>query len=807
MKISYNWLKDYLDFDESPVQLGEILTEIGLEVEGLERFESIPGGLEGVITGEVLSVEPHPNADRLQLTTVDIGGPAVQNIVCGAPNVAAGQKVLVAPPGTRLYPIEGEPFEIRKTKIRGAVSEGMICAEDEIGLGTSHEGILVLDPGTKVGCPAADLYDIHIDHVFEIGLTPNRSDATCHLGVAKDLAAALTFLKQKPYKVRIPDISAFHADEIRHDIGVQVEDTLRCPRYSSLTVSDLKLGPSPKWMTERLTAIGVRPINNVVDITNYILHETGQPLHAFDLKALKGNQVYVQCLAEGSKFTTLDGIERTLTGEDLMICNSDREPMCLAGVFGGAESGVSAETRDIFLESAHFDATSVRKSSVWHNLRTDAARVFEKGSDPAVTTFALKRAALLFKEFAGGTITSQVGDEYEKEIPRARVKLRLAQVMKIVGVEIPEEAILMILEALDLEIVNRTVETLELAVPTNKADVTREADVIEEILRIYGFNNIPVDQKLEISLHSGERNLQFEFRDKVSTLMAGMGFDETMALSFALPQHLRVEDDPTYVRIHNTSNKELEIMRPDLITSALATVEYNQKRQNQSLSFYEFGRSYSYDNESFGEQNHMGITLTGNENSGNWVQPLPPSGFFHLKSVVMRILESLNIAGYQENELDHPAFLYGLRLSRGPQQLAVFGRLDLRPFTRTDIRGEIYFADINWDLVLQLASPVRKLASISKYPTIERDLALIVSSEVHFGDIRTEIGRAGGRLIRDISLFDVYEDEEQLGRGKQSYGVKILFSDPEKTLSDQEVDQKVSKILNNLQRKWEISLR
>lgn len=807
MKISYNWLKDYLDFEESPEELGELLTEIGLEVEGLHKFESIPGGLAGIVTGEVKEVEVHPNADRLKKTRVDIGRSIWLDIVCGAPNVEAGQKVLVAPPGTQLYPTSGDPFVIKKSKIRGEISEGMICAEDEIGLGMSHEGILVLDPDTPVGIPAAQLFEIVTDHIYEIGLTPNRSDATSHLGVARDLAAALTFRHKKHFAVRLPDVSSFHADSVEHDISVVVEDGDLCPRYSSLTISHLTLGPAPKWMSDRLKAIGVRPINNIVDITNYVLQECGQPLHAFDLRALKGSHVYVQRLEKGTVFRTLDEVDRKLTEEDLMICNSNREPMCLAGVFGGAHSGVTADTNDIFLESAHFNAVSVRKSSIWHNLRTDAARVFEKGSDPSVTVYALQRAALLFKEYAGGKITSQVSDQKSREIEKARVKVRLPQVKKIVGVEIAEEDILTILEAMDMDIVDRTIEELQVMVPTSKVDVVREADVIEEILRIYGFNNIPVDSRLEISLHSGEKELQFHYRDKISTLLTGMGFDETMGLSFALPRYLVKDDDPGYVRIHNTSNKDLEIMRPDLISSVLATVEYNQKRRNHDLKIFEFGHSYAFRDNSYEEQSHLALAICGNHSAGNWVMPEPPSGFYFLKSVVARVIDALNIKGYQEKEMEDPAFEYGVRIFRGHQEIARYGALDLGRYRDLDIRHTVYFANIHWANLLQMGSQVRETEPISKYPTIERDLALVVDSGVRFQDIRAEIGRVGGRWIREVSLFDVYEGGEGLEEGKRSYGVKILFSNPDKTLEDKEVDQKVSKILNNLHTKWGISLR
>lgn len=807
MKISYNWLRDYLDFEESPEALGAILTEIGLEVEGMEKKQNIPGGLAGIITGQVKNVEKHPNADRLSKTVVDVGGADYLHIVCGAPNVAAGQKVLVAVPGTVLYPVEGEPFEIKKSKIRGEVSEGMICAEDEVGLGESHEGIMVLDPEVEIGQSAANLFKVTTDYVFDIGLTPNRSDATSHLGVAKDLAAALTIRHGKTYRIKTPDVSAFHPDAIRHDIGVEVADENLCPRYTSVTISDLSIGPAPQWMIDRLTAIGVRSINNIVDITNFILHELGQPLHAFDLKALKGSQVYVRRLPAETSFTTLDEVERSLHADDLMICNAKYEPMCIAGVFGGLESGVNDETKDIFLESAHFDSVSVRKSSVFHNLRTDAARIFEKGSDPSLTKYALQRAALLLKEYAGGVITSEISDVGITEPSKKIIRVRLPQVYKIIGVEIPEEEILTILDALNMEVISRTPDEIEVAVPTDKADVTREADVIEEILRIHGFDNIPVGGKLNLSLHSGARDQQLMYQDRISGLLCGMGFSETMALSFSVSDYLPAGEEESFVRIHNTSNQELEVMRPTMISSALATIDYNQKRQNRNLQFYEFGRTYKWKKNAYSEKQHLTIVLSGEENEGNWIQPEQPSGFFYLKSIVEQLLVSLNIEGFQVSPLQTAEYEYGSLIHRGPLEMVRYGAVNLDYFPDADIRSKVFFADFEWDVIMKMIRTQADIRPVSKYPVVERDLALIVSHSVTFQEVEKEIERIGRGVIKSISLFDVYENEQQLGEGKRSYGIKMVFSDPSKTLSDKEVDKKVSKILEGLQDKYGIYLR
>lgn len=810
MKISYRWLKDYLDFEETPHQLGAILTEIGLEVEGIEKKENIPGGLKGVVTGKVVECEPHPNADRLRKTKVDIGEPALLPIVCGAPNVAEGQVVLVATVGTTLYP-EGidKPFKIKKSKIRGEVSEGMICAEDELGLGNSHDGIMVLADDQPVGQPASQIFDLKVDYIYEIGLTPNRSDATSHIGVARDLAAALTLIHEKPFKVKIPDITAYRKVTIKHDIGVEIPNPQLCPRYSSVTISNVKIGPSPQWLVDRLQSIGIRPKNNVVDITNFVLHEVGQPLHAFDLSALKGSQVFVQTLPEGTTFVTLDNEEIKLSTEDLMICNSKKEPMCLAGVYGGFESGVKNTTIDLFLESAHFDPESIRKSSKRHNLRTDAAKIYEKGSDPAITKFALQRAALLLKEWAGGIISSAISDQYPTQILPKIVSVRYSQIKRILGFDLSSEKIQQILKAMDMDIVKQFDDHIDVAIPTDKADVTREADVIEEILRIYGFNSVPVDGRLTLSLNSGAKDHSLAYRAQVSKILVGMGLSEIMGLSLTSPNYIGEcwsEEDLVY--INNTSNRDLEAMRPSLVATLLQTIDYNQKRQNQDLALFEFGSSYQKKGDKYIEQNHLGIGLTGKAEIGNWHSPAQDWDFYHLKSMVNQIFELLQVQKWQSSSIDGGSFYhYGIKYHRGDQVFANIGAVDLSKFPQLSFNQPIYFAELNWDILVNLKRGDRTLSPISKFPSIDRDLALVTPKSVAYGDIEKTIQSIGKSIISEVQLFDVYENDDQLGNENRSYGVKIKFSNPKKTMNDQEVDAVIQKILNKLQQNFAVELR
>ena len=790
MKVSLNWLREYLDIDLAPERIGEVLTGTGLEVEGMEKVESVPGGLEGVVVGHVLTCGKHPGADRLSLTTVDIGREAPVSIVCGAPNVAAGQYVPVATVGTTLYPTGGEPLTIKKGKIRGEVSEGMICAEDELGLGGDHDGILVLDQPYAPGTPAAEVFDLETDYVYEIGLTPNRSDATNHLGVAFDLAAALSAMEGRRIRVRRPDTDSFVPGPAPAP-AAQVKDGSQAPRYAGVVIDNLKVGTSPDWLRARLNAIGVRPINNVVDVTNYVLHELGQPLHAFDLDRVGGGRIVVEKLPEGTPFTALDGVVRKLSADDLMICDADDRPMCIAGVFGGAESGVTEGTTRIFLESAHFDPGTVRRSSMRYNLRTDAARIFEKGSDPNVVVYALKRAALLLQELAGGRVSSQLLDLYPEPIRPREVRVRYRRIAELIGVTIPAETIRNILESMDMDVRADDGETLTVAVPTNKVDVTREVDVIEEILRVYGFNNIPEPETITTAMVVAPNPDPNAIRERIGDLLAANGFLEMMALS--LSERRYYGDRPGLVGINNTSNVHLDVMRPDLLYSALDAVRHNHNFSQRDLRLFEFGRSYHLDGDRYGEVNHLTLTLTGRRRPESW-HPAPAderAGFYTLKAAVELVLQRLGVDNYRTAEAEPAdAFAYGLRYHKGPLELVDFGAVAAGAREGADVKAEVYFADFNWDNLLRVlprkATPV---VTPGKYPTVRRDLALVVDRGVAFADVERLARKAGKQLITDINLFDVYRNDEQLGAGKQSYAVSFLLESADHTLNDKEVDK------------------
>lgn len=815
MKVSLNWLKDYIEIkDLSPEEVSEILTGIGLEEEGMERVESIEGGLDGVVVGHVLECGKHPDADRLSLTKVDIGGDTPLQIVCGAPNVAQGQKVMVATVGTTLYPLDSEePLKLKKGKIRGQLSEGMICAQDELGIGRDHSGIMVLPKDTEVGTPARDYFQIEIDHVYEIGLTPNRSDATNHLGVAKDLAAYLKANRNYQEGVKMPDVGAFQADDNSLPVEIEVENAEAAPRYAGLTLSGLKVAESPDWLKSRLRAIGVRPINNIVDITNFVLHELGQPLHAFDLKKVKGQKIIVKPLPQGTKFQTLDEVERELSGEDLMICNGEGEGMCIAGVFGGLGSGVTEATTDIFLESAHFNARWVRRTSMKHNLRTDAAKVFEKGSDPNIVVYALKRAALLMKELASGTISSNIVDLYPKPVQPAEVRVRYAHVNRLIGVEIPRETLHSLLEALEMELRSDDGQAFTVAVPTNKTDVTREADVIEEILRIYGYNEVPINEQIRTSLNVAPKPDPTLLQDKIGGLLAANGFHEMMALSLSRSQYyqdiyegLQPEQ---LVFVNNTSNVQLDIMRPDMLFSGLEAIVHNQNRQQMRLKLFEFGRTYQHEAGKIEEQQHLSLFLAGQRHAESWLDMRAGEfDYYSLKAQVEQVLGRMGLQGYQETELQEETFIYGMQYHRGPQVLARFGKVNPKLTKAMDIRGSVFYADLRWDALLKSRRKHRvSFEELNKYPSVRRDLALVIDNSVKFNDIVAIARKAGKKLIKDINLFDVYENEAQLGSGKKSYALSFTFENPEKTLKDKEVDKVVKKLIAEYESKLGASIR
>ena len=803
MKVSLNWLKDYLDLDLTAEQVSEWLTDLGLEVEGLEKVESIKGGLEGVVVGWVKECYKHPDADKLSLTKVDVGGEVLLQIVCGAPNVATGQKVLVATVGTTLYPSgSDEALTIKKGKIRGEVSEGMICAADELGIGSDHSGILVLPAATLVGTSAREVLQLENDYVIEIGLTPNRSDATNHIGVAKDLAAALKINAGHSGELRLPDVSAFKTDNHSLPVEVVVENYEACPRYAGVVIGNLTIGESPEWLRRRLKAIGVRPINNVVDATNFVLHELGQPLHAFDLDEIAGRKVIVKTLPEGTPFASLDEVERKLYAEDLMICDGDSKGMCIGGVFGGIRSGVKDTTTSIFLESAHFHPKWIRRSSMRHNLRTEAAKVFEKGSDPGLPLYALKRAALLIKELAGGVIASDMIDLYPSPIQAARVDVAFANINRLIGVDIPMPKLKEILAALSMDIVAETETGLTVAVPTNKSDVTREADVIEEILRIYGFNNVPEPGHIKLAVSKAPWPDPNQVRNGISDYLAAHGFNEMMGLSLSESRYYKevltsvAEEELVY--INNTSSVQLDIMRPTMLLSGLEAISHNQNRQQSNLHLFEFGKTYRIKAEGgYREQQHLSIFLCGKRWAESWLRSdKEQAGYYQLKAYAGNILSRLGATGFQETAVQDEIFSYALRCHRGPQELAVFGKLSPRLLKKMDIKGDVFYADLHWDNLLKSVAKHRIVSEeLNKFPSVRRDLALVIDESVKFNDIATIAGKVGKKLLRNVNLFDVYESESQLGKGKKSYAVSFVFEDSSKTLQDKEIEKIMDQLI------------
>ncbi|WP_420459031.1 phenylalanine--tRNA ligase subunit beta [Neolewinella sp.] len=800
MKVSLNWLRQYLDLELPPEGIGEVLTGTGLEVEGIDRVESIPGGLEGVVVGHVLSCGKHPGADRLSLTTVAIGQEQPVTIVCGAPNVAAGQHVLVATVGTTLYPTGGDPLTIKKGKIRGEVSEGMICAEDELGLGSDHAGIIVLDRPYAPGTPAAAVYALETDHVYEIGLTPNRSDATSHLGVAFDLAAALSVEAGERVTVHRPDTSAFTTGSAPA-FPAQVVDPTQAPRYAGLVIENLTIAPSPDWLRNRLLAVGVRPINNVVDVTNFVLHELGQPLHAFDLDKIGGGRIIVEKLPAGTVFKSLDGVDRALSDDDLMICDGNHRPMCIAGVFGGADSGVTETTTRIFLESAHFDPGTTRRSSMRHTLRTDAARIFEKGSDPNICVYALERAALLLQEVAGGRAAGDILDLYPHPVMPLQVDVRYRRVTELIGVDLGRERIHTILQSMDMDIVHSDEQQFTVAVPTNKVDVTREVDVIEELLRVYGFNKIPEPDSIATVMVVAPYPDPNALRELIGDLLAANGFLEMMALSLSESRYYA--ERTGLVGINNTSNVHLDIMRPDLLLSALEAVRRNQAFSQRDLRLFEFGRSYHQDAEGgYREVNHLSLTLTGRRQPESWHTANDNNSdatFYTLKAAVELVLQRLGVDHYRTAEAPAPDFAYGLRYHQGPLELVDLGGVAGAKLRAGDIKVPVFYAEFNWDNVLRVLpkKPV-PVVTPGRYPTVRRDLALVLDGSVTFAEVERLARKAEKNLLTAVDLFDVYRNEEQLGAGRKSYAVSFVFGSTERTLQDKEVDRAMRSIEQSL---------
>lgn len=803
MKISYSWLKQFLQIDWEASRTGELLTDLGLEVEGIETRESIKGGLKGIVIGKVLTCIQHPNADRLKITTVDLGSGDPVQIVCGAPNVEAGQKVPVATIGTTLYDDKGVGFKIKKGKIRGEESHGMICAEDELGLGAGHDGIMVLDAATKIGASAAEIFKIEIDEIFEIGLTPNRSDAMSHFGVARDLRAGLM---QQDINLELisPSVSDFHVDERTLRFDVEVDDKEQAPRYCGISITDITVMDSPEWIQNRLKAIGLTPKNNIVDITNYVLHELGQPLHAFDAQKVKGNKILVKTLKEGTKFTTLDGVKRELSSEDIMICDANSDPLCIAGVFGGSKSSVTENTTSIFLESAYFNPVSVRKTAKRHALNTDASFRFERGIDITLTKYALKRAALLIKEYAGGKMGSDISDFYPEKIEDYQVFLSYENAYRLIGQEIPKETIKKILASLEIKINSETEGGLGLTIPSYRTDVQREADIIEEILRVYGYNNIEFSHKLNTSI-SFDSNKETKIENIVANQLTALGFNETMANSLTKLEYTALSENinaDANVAMLNPLSNDLKVMRQSLLFSGLESVSYNINRKNSSLKFYEFGKTYHKYNEKYQEDKHLTLFVTGNRTSESWSGTSKVSDFFYLKGIITNILGRLGIDTLKTSPTKQDVFSEGISLSLGKMKLVEFGVVKRGLLKEFGIKQEVLFADFNWDTILKITGNKKiKVADLPKFPAVKRDLALLLDVKTEFKEIYNLAFKSEKSLLKEVDLFDVYEGDK-LPEGKKSYAVSFLIQDETKTLADKQIE----KIMEKLQQTFEKNL-
>ena len=820
MNISYNWLKEYVDFDLTPEEVSAALTSIGLETDGVEEVQSIKGGLEGLVVGEVLTCEPHPNSDHMHITTVDLGEGEPVQIVCGAANVAAGQKVIVATLGTKLYDGD-QSFTIKKSKLRGVESNGMICAEDEIGVGTSHDGIIVLPQDVVPGTLAKDYYNIKSDYVFEVDITPNRADACSHYGVARDLYA---WLVQNGYQTSLhrPETSEFKVDNHDMDIDVVVENTEACPRYAGVAIKNVTVKESPEWLQNKLRLIGVRPVNNIVDITNYILHAYGQPMHCFDADKIKGGKIVVKTCQEGTKFVTLDEIERKLSERDLMICNAE-EPMCIAGVFGGLDSGTTEATKDVFLESAYFHPTWVRKTARRHGLSTDSSFRFERGIDPNGTIYALKEAAILVKELAGGEIASDIKDNYPAPVADFAVELSYEYVNSLVGKVIPAETIKGIVTSLEMKIVAETAEGLSLSIPAYRVDVQRPCDVVEDILRIYGYNNVEIPTSLKSSLNvEGEVDKSVKLQNLVSEQLVGCGFNEILNNSLTAASYydgLETYKPENLVRVMNPLSNDLNVMRASLLFGGLECIQHNANRKNADLRFFEFGNCYHFNAEkknpekvlaAYSEELHLGLWLTGKYISNSWAHPDMNSSVYELKAYVLNIFSRLgvNLGAMVFGNLSDDIYSVAISIhTRGGKLVATFGVLSKKLQKAFDIDNEVYYADINWkELMKAIKGKKVTYTEISKFPAVKRDLALLIDKKVQFAEIEKIAYETDKKLLKSVELFDVYEGKN-LEAGKKSYAVSFVLQDENATLNDKQIDKLMQKLITNLQNKLDAKLR
>ncbi|MCQ4874208.1 phenylalanine--tRNA ligase subunit beta [Butyricimonas paravirosa] len=816
MNVSLNWLKDYLKIDQNTEEICKILTSIGLEVGGYEEFEAIKGGLKGLVIGHVLTCEAHPDSDHLHVTTVDLGTGEPEQIVCGAPNVAAGQKVVVATVGTTLYKGD-EEFVIKKSKIRGVASNGMICAEDEIGIGTDHAGIMVLPENTPVGIPAADYFNVYRDTIIEVDITPNRIDGASHLGVARDLAAYLQ--QRQDIHYTLPSVEAFQPDSTDAKISVRVERPEACRRYAGICIEGVEVKPSPEWLQNRMKAIGLHPINNIVDVTNYILFGLGQPLHSFDKDKIKGNEVIVKSVAKGTKFITLDGVERELHEDDLMICNSET-PMCIAGVFGGQESGISNTTTNVFLESACFDPVFVRKTARRHGLNTDASFRYERGTDPNIVIYALKLAAMMIKEVAGGKITCAPIDIYPEPVKDFEVAIKYAHVDRLIGKKIDHEVIKNILRSLEIKIVEECQEGLLLNVPPYRVDVQREADVIEDILRIYGFNNVEVPASVRSTLSYSEKPDDFQLKNIISDILASNGFCEIMNNSLTKASYyedLKTFDPANTVMLFNPLSTDLGAMRQSLLFSGLENIAYNINRKNQNLKLFEFGKTYMFNKKEgidnplkqYKEEYMLSLFITGNKNAASWNAKETKTDFFYLKAYCEMILNRL---GLQADNLkidasDKDIFREGLTYKAGDKHIVSLGILSKAPLKKADINQEVYYAEFSWENILKVIKNLSvSYTPLPKFPSVKRDLALLLDKKVTFKEIKETAFRSEKSLLKSVSLFDVYEGEK-LGADKKSYAVSFTLLDEEKTLTDKQIDKIMNKLIGTYKHLFNAEIR
>ncbi len=820
MNISYNWLKEYVDFDLTPDEVAAALTSIGLETGGVEEVQSIKGGLEGLVVAEVLTCEPHPNSDHMHITTVDLGQGEPVQIVCGAANVAAGQKVIVATLGTKLYDGD-ECFTIKKSKLRGVESNGMICAEDEIGVGTGHEGIIVLPVDVKPGTLAKDYYNIKSEYVLEVDITPNRSDACSHYGVARDLYA---WLVQNGHQATLkrPSVDAFAVDNQDLNIDVEVENAEACPRYAGVAIKGITVKESPEWLQNKLRLIGVRPVNNIVDITNYVLHAYGQPMHCFDADKIKGGKVVIKTCTEGTKFVTLDEVERSLSERDLMICNAEA-PMCIAGVFGGLESGTTENTKDVFLESAYFNPTWVRKTARRHGLNTDASFRFERGVDPNGTIYALKAAALLVKELAGGEIASDIKDYYPAPMADFAVELSYNYVHSLVGKDIPVETIKSIVSSLEMKIVAETSEGLSLLVPPYRVDVQRPCDVVEDILRIYGYNNVEIPTSIKSCLSvKGEVDKSVKLQNLVSEQLVGCGFNEILNNSLtaaAYYESLETYKPENLVHLLNPLSNDLNVMRGTLLFGGLESIQHNANRKNADLKFFEFGNCYHFNAEkkdpekvlaAYSEELHLGMWMSGKRVSNSWAHADEATSVYELKAHVLNVFRRLgvNFGGLVFGNLTDDIYSVAISVhTRGGKLLATFGVVCKKIQKAFDIDNEVYYADLNWkELMKAIKGNSVSYKEISKFPAVKRDLALLIDKKVQFAEIEKIAYETEKKLLKAVELFDVYEGKN-LETGKKSYAVSFLLQDENATLNDKQIDKFMQKLIKNLETKLDAKLR